>query len=430
TDKIAASVSAAMGRALRFCMVTTFYPPYHFGGDALHVYRLSQALAERGHRVDVVHSVDAYRLQHPTEPETPFDHHPNVTVHSLRTSWGSASALTAHQLGRPAFYGRRLRAVLEGGPYDVIHFHNVSLMGGPGVLQMGRAVKLFTAHEYWLVCPTHLLFAFNREACTERHCLACTVIHYRRPPQLWRRTGALPRALGHVDCLLMTSRFALEKHREQGIDRPMVRLPAFVPAFESEGWPEGLDLPERPFFLYVGRLERYKGVHDLLRLFEGYRQADLVIVGAGSEEAALRQRACSLSHVRFVGRLHPAALGGLYRRAIALVVPSLSYETFGLTLAESLTCGTPVVARRIGALTENLEQSGGGLGFDSMDECGQAMERLRTEPELRATLARRGQEAAKRLWSQEAHLGQYLGLIDSLLAKKAGAVVATGGHDE
>ena len=34
-----------------FCMVTTFYPPYHFGGDALYVYRLSNALARRGHHV-------------------------------------------------------------------------------------------------------------------------------------------------------------------------------------------------------------------------------------------------------------------------------------------------------------------------------------------------------------------------------------------
>ena len=40
----------------RFCMVTTFYPPHHFGGDAMYAYRLTQALAERGHRVDVLHS--------------------------------------------------------------------------------------------------------------------------------------------------------------------------------------------------------------------------------------------------------------------------------------------------------------------------------------------------------------------------------------
>ena len=44
---------------LSFCLVTTFYPPYHFGGDGICVYRLAQALARRGHRVDVLHSRDS-----------------------------------------------------------------------------------------------------------------------------------------------------------------------------------------------------------------------------------------------------------------------------------------------------------------------------------------------------------------------------------
>src|SRR5712692_1478003 len=138
-------------------MVTTFYPPWHFGGDAVQVYRLSEALAERGHEVDVVHSIDAYRLKRRGAPEIAFTHHPGVRTHALESRRPSLAALAAHQLGRPALYDRRLRAILQDGP-DVIHFHNVSLMGAPGVLELGRAVKLYTAHEYWLICPTHLLF--------------------------------------------------------------------------------------------------------------------------------------------------------------------------------------------------------------------------------------------------------------------------------
>ena len=44
---------------MRFAMVTTFYPPFHFGGDAMYAYRLTNALARRGHEVVVVHSEDA-----------------------------------------------------------------------------------------------------------------------------------------------------------------------------------------------------------------------------------------------------------------------------------------------------------------------------------------------------------------------------------
>ena len=410
-----------MARSLRFCMVTTFYPPYHFGGDAVYVYRLSEALAEAGHRVDVVHSIDAFRLKQPAGPDIAFSHHANVTVHSLETSAWRTSSLAAHQLGEPARYEGSLREILDGGEYDVINFHNVSLVGGPGVLAYGRGVKLYTAHEYWLVCPTHSLFKFDRYACVERRCLRCTVVHYRRPPQVWRSTGAVHRALEHVDCVITPSRFSLEKHRELGIERPIVHLPYFVPTVEAEhphrSPLDAADAPSRPFFLYVGRLEKLKGVHDLVRLFREYREADLVIVGSGSLSDELRAAARDLPHVRFIGKMHPDALGELYRNAIALLVPSLCYETFGLTLAESLSHATPVIARRIGALPEILEQSGGGLGFDDLRECREAMERLRLDPDLRAVLGRRGQLAARRYWSPEAHLSAYLALAERFLPR-------------
>jgi len=417
-----------MVRGLRFCMVTTFYPPFHFGGDAVNVYRLSQALAERGHRVDVVHSLDAYRLHHDGEPEVAFEHHPNVTVHPLTTRRGVASALAAHQLGRPVRYATALREILEGGGHDVIHFHNISLIGGPKVLELGRAVKLYTAHEYWLVCPTHVLYKFDREACTERRCLTCTVVHYHRPPQVWRRTGSLPSALRHVDRLIVPSRFALRKHRELGVDRPMVHLPFFVPRLANDAEPggdrHGIELPERPFFLYVGRLERLKGVHDLLDVFDGYHEADLVVAGAGEREAELRAR--GLPNVHFAGQLHPESLGSLYDRAIAVLVPSRCYEAFGLTLAESLTRGTPVIARRIGALTEHIEQTGGGILFDDLDGCRRAMDLLRLDPGRRAALGQRGRLAAQGLWSPDRHIEAYLDLVEGVWRRSPTPPLAVG----
>ncbi|HET6277342.1 MAG TPA: glycosyltransferase family 1 protein, partial [Candidatus Polarisedimenticolia bacterium] len=53
---------------LRFCMVTTFYPPYNFGGDGMGVMRLSQALVRRGHRVTVLQDIDAHAMLHGGTP--------------------------------------------------------------------------------------------------------------------------------------------------------------------------------------------------------------------------------------------------------------------------------------------------------------------------------------------------------------------------
>ena len=51
-----------MGERLRFCMITTFYPPYSFGGDAVFVQRLCNELASRGHHVEIIHCRDSFRI--------------------------------------------------------------------------------------------------------------------------------------------------------------------------------------------------------------------------------------------------------------------------------------------------------------------------------------------------------------------------------
>jgi hypothetical protein len=101
---------------------------------------------------------------------------------------GKLSVLLTQQTGRSIVHRRTMRRLMRSGNFDVINFHNISLAGGPGILSEGQAVKLYMAHEHWLVCPSHVLWRHQREACTGRECLQC-VLSYRRPPQLWRSTG-------------------------------------------------------------------------------------------------------------------------------------------------------------------------------------------------------------------------------------------------
>src|SRR3954463_15760624 len=104
-------------RPMNFLHMTTFYPPYSFGGDAMYIYRLSHALGDLGHHVDVVHDLDAYHLLHPRPPEIAFQDHPNVTVHSLKSQFGPLSPLLSQQTGRPLLKKRAIREVLNSKPY-------------------------------------------------------------------------------------------------------------------------------------------------------------------------------------------------------------------------------------------------------------------------------------------------------------------------
>lgn len=394
---------------LRFAMVTTFYPPYHFGGDSIYVRQLAHALARRGHAVDVIHDVDAWRLQQRGPEPEPLAEPPGVRVHALESRAGALSCLATHQTGRPLFHARRLRRLLGGDRFDVIHFHNVSLAGGPGALAYGDAVKLYTAHEHWLVCPTHVLWRHGKEPCVERQCLRCQ-LRQKRPPQIWRRTAWLGRQLDHVDAFLSPSRFSAAKHAEFGFSRAMEVLPPFLSdlAPAPEAGPPG---PETPYFLFAGRLEKIKGLQDVIPLFGETAPAELWIAGGGAWEAELRRRAEGLPKVRFLGTVASEDLAPLYAGALGLVAPSLCFEVFPMVLLEAFRAGVPVIARRRGPYPDVIAQSGAGLLFDGAEELERGLRRLADDAALRRRLGEAGLRSFRERWSEEVVIGRYLDVI-------------------
>ncbi len=314
-------------RPLRFCMITTFYPPFNFGGDGIFVHRLSNELARRGHQVEVIHCIDAYRLLARQEPLATEEDHPNVIVHGLKNPFGWLSPLVTQQTGLPVFKATRIRQVLDKG-FDVIHYHNISLLG-PQVLAYGQGIKLYTMHEYWLVCPTHMLFQFNRAPCTQPRCFRCSLT-YQRPPQWWRYLGVLDAAIKHVDVFLAPSRFCKDLHQRMGLNAPIVHLPHFVPAVDGATPPIAgqpvravREDPQKPYFLFVGRLEKLKGLQTLLPIFRRYHKAQLFVAGTGSEESRLRQCVSDSANIHFLGYLSDRQLQALYQQAVAVIVPSV-----------------------------------------------------------------------------------------------------------
>lgn len=402
-------------RPLRFCMITTFYPPFNFGGDGIFVHRLSNELARRGHYVEVIHCLDSYLMLSGQDPSRTYDDHPHVTVHGLKSRFGLLSPLATQQTGFPLFKTSRIRQILEK-PFDVINYHNISLVGGPKVLELGEGIKLYTMHEYWLVCPTHVLFRFNRAPCTNPHCLACSLVQ-KRPPQWWRYLGLLESAAKHVDAFIALSSFTQRQHRQMGFDFPMVHLPSFVDSPEPESLVSEDIVGEaqmEPYFLFVGRLEKLKGLQTLVPVFRDHPQARLLIAGTGTYEPILRQLAEGSPNIRFLDQVPQHQLQHLYEQAVAVVVPSLSFEIFPLVTVEAFRHGTPVIARNLGAAAEIVEESGGGLLYDTEEGLRQAMARLLEDPSYRRELGQSGYEAHQRNWTVEAHLKRYLGLIQDL----------------
>jgi len=266
------------------------------------------------------------------------------------------------------------------------------------------------------------LWKANRELCESPACLRCQ-LSYRRPPQLWRFSNLLEQELPRVDLFFSPSRSTIAQHQRRGFSYPMRHLPLFLPTEESASAPltDSASPGSRPYFLFVGRLVKLKGVQVLLEAFRRYTHADLLIAGDGIYEPELRRLAEGLPHVRFLGRVTPDDLRGLYRDAIALLVPSIVYETFGFITLEALGQGTPVIAHDMGAVSELVHDTGGGLTYRTEDELLAAMESLQTDLVRRTALAATGFASYRARYTEEAHLNSYLGAIDEADAARAAA---------
>jgi glycosyltransferase involved in cell wall biosynthesis len=405
--------------------VTTFYPPHTFGGDGVQVQRLAQALARRGHEVSVVYAPGAFALLRPGTGEGYVDigHQSgdaaSVTVHPLDGAGGRLEAILVQQFGRPVLFRGELRRLLEepdGLLPDVIHFHNVSLIGGLGVLTMGHSIKLYTPHEYWLMCPTHLLFRYNKEICQNRTCIRCT-LQSRRPPQIWRSTTSLDRYVSEIDSFVFPSHLTEAIHRERGIESPGLTIHHFLPdSYVAAAGARGArrSSAER-FFLYVGRMDEVKGVGPLVSHFaRSSGPAPLYLAGDGPMLPMLKERYGKNPSIRFLGRLDPEDLGKLYRDTIAVILPSAGYEVLGLVVLEGFAHATPAIVTRVAGAGELIEASGAGFVYDSSAQLDAALLKLANNSCLRSELGQRGLSYVREVHAEGKYMTRYEDLIREL----------------
>jgi glycosyltransferase involved in cell wall biosynthesis len=138
----------------------------------------------------------------------------------------------------------------------------------------------------------------------------------------------------------------------------------------------------------------------------------LLIIGDGEERAALEQAAAGAPNVRFLGRIPNEELRRYYEHAVAAIMPSLGYETFGIVLIEAFRYGTPVIARRIGPFPEIVSESNGGLLFSTDDELIAAMTALQRDSARRDVYAESAFLACRDRWSEDVVISRFLELVD------------------
>lgn len=247
---------------------------------------------------------------------------------------------------------------------DVVHIHNffplLTIAAHEGARRSGAAV-VQTLHNYRLMCANGI---FLRDGSVCEKCLSGS--------RLWAIAHRCYRGslVGSAAVVRMQSRASTAEFRVRNVDR-FIALTQFAKSkFVAGGLPEDRIVvkpnvvtwqpspPEltvgRRGALFVGRLSVEKGLKHLLEAWASLPHIPLLIAGAGPEMELLK--AIASPNVSFLGEQTPDQVRSLMQAAECLIVPSICYEGFPVTIAEAYSTGLPVIASRIGSLTEIVEE--------------------------------------------------------------------------
>ena len=170
------------------------------------------------------------------------------------------------------------------------------------------------------------------------------------------------------------------------------------------------------YFLYVGRLDKEKGIQYLLEAMKNLSMdTELHIVGRGNEEETLKRMASDygLNNVKFKGFMSGNDIREEYKSCIASILPCNWFETFGLTIIESFLHGKPVIASNIAAIPEIVEHNVNGLLVEpkNINQLCQAMTALLNNREKTMEMGRSGRLKLEKLYNSEVFFERYYSLL-------------------
>jgi len=277
-------------------------------------------------------------------------------------SWAKKSQLFFETTWSSRTYQELSRTIIQFRP-DIVHVHNFFPLVSPSLFYLcagARTPVVATLHNYRLLCPKALFFRDGQvcEDCLEHNSLWPSLVHrcYRNSAVQTATVAGMLQFhrtkktwVDKVDGYIALTDFAKQKFIKGGMtDEQIYVRPNFLVKDFGVG-PE-----KRQYAIFVGRLSPEKGVLTLLEAWRHLPNIPLKIVGDGPLRAVITEKLAdsALKHVEVLGFVAPEKVMALIRGANLLIMPSEWYETFGRTIIEAFSAGTPVLASRLGAMAE------------------------------------------------------------------------------
>ncbi|CAN0464235.1 unnamed protein product, partial [Hapterophycus canaliculatus] len=176
---------------------------------------------------------------------------------------------------------------------------------------------------------------------------------------------------------------------------------------------------KQDYGLFVGRLSPEKGINTIASAWNDHNiQTPLRIIGEGPEEKNIAKLTSHMPQVECVGQLPTDQVLEQIANAKFLIISSQWYETFGRTIAEAFSRGTPVIASNLGAMAELVSDNINGLLFEPGDSSSlaDAVKRFNgLTPKQCEQIQTSARQSYDERCSPEVSYRELLGIYDSVL---------------
>lgn len=347
---------------------------YPNGGSETYIFKLGEILQKNGHEVQYFGMEHAGRC---------VGNRVNAYTSNMDFHGGSKLAKLTYPF-KTIYSGEarvQIRKVLDDFNPDVCHLNNFNYQLTPSIIleivkwrkETGRQCKIvFTAHDYQLICPNHMLNNPNThencEKCLGGHFINCVkgkCIHGSTAKSavgmaeavFWNRNGVYK----YIDKIICCSEFLKSKMDTNLVFKEKtIALHNFVDKVELE------NVEKKDYVLYFGRFSEEKGIRTLIEVCKELPNVNFIFAGSGP----LEKEICDVTNIKNVGFQTGESLKKLIQEAMFSIYPSEWYENCPFSVMESQMYETPVIGSNIGGIPELIQVGRTGELFESGNKEG------------------------------------------------------------
>lgn len=296
---------------------------------------------------------------------------------------------------------RLIKKLIKEYQPDVVHIHNIYHQISPSILSVIKRAGLpivMTVHDFKLIAPSYTLRADGRSPFHKNSLIAELILRFEfflhKGNKIYDR---------YIDLFIVPSEFVKEKLLANGFAPSKIKvIPHFLPDYFEVSQDSPTIKSKDKFVLSYGRLDENKGFDDLLKSWSELKTTGikLKIAGTGPDEEQLCKLAITLkidNQVEFLGQKTRGEIADLIKQSLFVINCSKVHETFGLVVLEAMALGKTVIASKVGAIPELIEDKKNGLLFEVADigALKNAIAKLLSDEALRDRLAKAADRKAQ-----------------------------------